>query len=398
MLDTLLLAVGAGPEQRCAIERARARGFRIVALDGDPSAPGFELAHQAIVLDIADREAVLAALKEYTPQAVLAAPIGRYLTTVGAINDHFKLRGISESAALLCTDKLLFHQRMLASRLARPCQYSADDPEGLLTAIESCGTPCVLKPRFGSGSRGVILIEQQSDISSAIDAFHRWVGTTVPSLVESVLEGQEIGIDAVMVGSTLEVLLLRAKTMSPLPYRQELAYLSPAPLPIEIQQNIFGAVAAACAAVELTDCAINADVMVDAAGTAHVIEITGRPAGMLVADLIIPAALGLNYYDCLIDLALAGEWRHRPSRGDAIAFGFLPLPSGRVAGLPTRLTESPHLKYRLPVLGARLGILRSGADALARGWAMATGEYPEQAQHRLDAGLDELMNGILIDE
>lgn len=391
-----LVAIGAGAEQSGAIERAKARGLPVLALDGNPAAPGLAQADEGLVVDIADIAAVLTALESRALAGVLPAPIGRHLRTVGAVNDHFGLRGISEQAAERCTDKVLFHQTLLDAGQTRPVQHSVKGTEALQRAIGEVGLPCVFKPRFGSGSRGVLMLRTDEEVCAALAEYGAWVGEEEPAVVEGVLQGREFGVDGVIVDGQFHPLLLRAKTMTAAPYRQEMVYLSPAPVPLLCRERIVAAVDAAARALGLNHCALNADVMLDAEDKASIIELAGRPPGLLIADLIMPEALSMDFYDALIDFVLSGRFALPTARERAVAFGFLPLRAGRVAQLPSSV--SPSMTCRLPTLYTNLGPLRSGADALARGWAMVAADSTSQALATLHAGLDQLTQEICIDD
>ena len=85
---------------------------------------------------------------------MLTAPIGRYLTSIGAVNDALSLPGITRRMAQLCTDKFLFHEKLAAEGLRNCHCYSLDG--GLKNDISlKLEYPAILKPRYGSGSRGV---------------------------------------------------------------------------------------------------------------------------------------------------------------------------------------------------------------------------------------------------
>ena len=117
--------IGAGEESLHTIEKARELGVFVTALDGNPKAAGLKAADEGLAVDISREDEVLKALEESGgehagPDFVITGPIGRYLTTAGAVNDAFQLRGISRQSAVWCTDKYLFHEKLHAAGL-REC-------------------------------------------------------------------------------------------------------------------------------------------------------------------------------------------------------------------------------------------------------------------------------------
>ena len=68
-------------------------------------------------------------MKQEQVDFVLTVPIGRYLTTIGSVNDTLQLPGIGKEQAMYCTDKLLFHRKMADSGL-RNCNCYETCAEG----------------------------------------------------------------------------------------------------------------------------------------------------------------------------------------------------------------------------------------------------------------------------
>ncbi|MBQ4284433.1 MAG: hypothetical protein IJB96_10970, partial [Lachnospira sp.] len=162
-LDKTALVIGASSESRYAIETAKKRGYKVVAFDGNPDAPGLSWADKGIVTDIRDANNILEHFNSWdmpAPSFVLPVPIGRYLTSTGSVNDALGLKGISHKAANLCTDKYEFHCTLADAGLRNgycmliPAGDSAD-----ILSTDNIPLPFILKPRFGSGSRGVYLVE-----------------------------------------------------------------------------------------------------------------------------------------------------------------------------------------------------------------------------------------------
>jgi hypothetical protein len=110
--QTTVLSIGAGIEQLPSIRIAQALGLSVIACDGDTLAPGKDVCDRFFPIDIKDEQAVIDLAKNTHIAFILPSPIGRYITTVGAVNDALGLKGISRQSALYCADKYLFHQKL----------------------------------------------------------------------------------------------------------------------------------------------------------------------------------------------------------------------------------------------------------------------------------------------
>ena len=53
-----VLVLGAGPAQLALLEAARRAGDRVIAVDRDPGAPGFRLAHRRAIVRVDDERAI----------------------------------------------------------------------------------------------------------------------------------------------------------------------------------------------------------------------------------------------------------------------------------------------------------------------------------------------------
>ena len=72
-----VLFVGAGRHQRRAIEHARRRGLRVVAVDRNESAPGLAAADVAEVVDFTDVAAVTEVARRHDVDGVLTVSADR---------------------------------------------------------------------------------------------------------------------------------------------------------------------------------------------------------------------------------------------------------------------------------------------------------------------------------
>jgi len=285
--------IGASLESVHAVKTARKMGASVIALDDDENAVGFQYANTSLRVNIKDHAQLYRIFDEYRPKMVLPAPIGRYLTSIGAVNDHYGLPGVTSQAAVACTDKHLFHMLLheKGKRQAEHILVNATDAEPLNT-FRSFQYPVVAKPRYGSGNRAVQIYMDPRDFQKN---FLSLLPLGEDFVVESCVQGVEYGLDAAMIHNTLHLVLLREKVLTPYPYSQCVGYYSVRENASNstLFHNVRTSVAETCKILGINDCLLHADVMYNDAG-AFVIEVSARPSGHNLHNLFTPLATGVD--------------------------------------------------------------------------------------------------------
>ncbi len=338
-----VLCIGAGLEQLPMIQLAQQMGLRVIAVDGNSQAVGLTIANRGVWMDLRDSQGVIQLARAERVRAVLPVPLGAILTTVGAVNDALGLCGISEQAARFCTDKTLTHRQLSATGLSTSPQILAADVAEIQAAVAEIGFPVVLKPRFGSGSLGVFVARTWSELQCYLP-WHLQQRSSQQTLVEGFILGRELGIDGVMVGEQAQMLLIRDKEVTELPFRLPYAYLAPANLGsgkllsdrLLDPASITTTLAQAASALGLQNCLVHADLILDQDGTAHVIDISGRPSGFNLSAKLVPAAIDVHPIQQAILLSLGEPADFHPKAQRGAVLRMLAAPTGRlqaVAGL-----------------------------------------------------------------
>lgn len=334
------LLVGAGPEQLAALSVARAQGCRIVAVDGDANAPGLALADVPVVVDLRDTDAVVGVARRHAVQFTIPTPIGARLVTQAAVHDALGLRGVGVKAARLCTDKQQFHHAMTAARVVVPAQIALRSAEMFAWASWSdlcaqLGTSVlVVKPPRGSGSRDVLVVEEEDDWRSLATQ----VRAAFPEdglLVQAFVDGLVLGVDGAVIDGRVTVTLLREKRMSPRPHRVELAYRGPARIESPAAQRVVALVTAAVDALAVQDAPFHADVVVTPAGQPVLIEMAMRPSGLRIASDLIPACTGVSFLGEALSLHRFGYGRFDAQAPRPALLYYWHHPGGRVLRVPT---------------------------------------------------------------
>ena len=316
--------IGAGSEALHTIKKAQEYGITVIAFDGNPKAEGLRVADKALVVDISDEKATIEAVEAEEADFALTVPIGRYLTTIGAVNDALKLSGISREMARLCTDKYAFHCR-LWERGLRSCQCYCVDAELGIGNVE-LSFPAILKPRYGSGSRGIHMVNDKKQLGQAL-----WAVSGEDYVLEECIDGEEYGMDGAVIDGSFQMVLLRHKENTPSPARQAVAYFSVQPdddFAISVKEYMEQVVKC----LGLSECLLHADIIRGDKGP-FVIELSARPSGHNLHNLFTPLCTGVDMAEEYIKYRLGMPYSFKPQGTKRMMIHYFDI-QGKIKSVP----------------------------------------------------------------
>jgi biotin carboxylase len=202
-----VLVVGAGRFQRAVIRHARELGLRVVAIDGNPDAPGLRLADVPRVVDFARLETVLEQLADLEIDGVLTVQAERLVPVVAALAEGLGLPGIGTDSAHLLTNKLAMRARLAEAGIPQPRFATVRTEAEARRAAAEIGFPAVLKPADSAGQAGLARIESADDAEARLaDAVA--ASPAGEAVLEEFVEGIEMnGIVVVHDGEVLATVL-----------------------------------------------------------------------------------------------------------------------------------------------------------------------------------------------
>ena len=268
------LIVGASKEIEYGCKLLRQENISSLAIDGNKKAEGFNHSENHLDIDISNENKCIQVAKDSRIDFILPVPIGRFITTWGAINDELNLKGISKEMARICTDKWEFHQILNHHNLRNAQAYLIDNSK---VKFPKLTFPMILKPRFGSGSRGVKIIQNEIQLQNNIKDIDFQNNHFV---LETAVPGVEFGIDALVIDGQFKMALLREKINTPQPNRQAIGYFSqydPNRF-TDLHDRIERKIKTAIKCLGLNNCLMHADVMVNTEDE-FIIELSPRPSG-----------------------------------------------------------------------------------------------------------------------
>ena len=378
------MIIGAGSEALHTIKKAHEQGLLITALDGNPDAEGLRAADTGLVVDISKERSVIETAQRERPDFILTAPIGRYLTTVGAVNDALHLPGISRQMAVLCTDKYRFHQKLQEQSLRQSHCYAVGGeggmhPEelrgGIIQGDLPLTFPAILKPRFGSGSRGIHMIQNKEALDLALE--------NEEYVLEECVPGEEYGVDGAVICGRFYLGFLRRKENTPPPARQAVGYFSVLPgggFWRQVQDYMERIVSC----LGLSECLLHADIIESPDGP-FIVEMSARPSGHNLHNLFTPLCTGIDMAEEYIRYRMGMSWSFTPAATRRAVIHYFDM-QGEVLEVPcaqqAQRAEASLLDWKCNISqGQVLAPVSDGHSLMGRGYFILEGgedDLPEK--------------------
>jgi biotin carboxylase len=308
------------------LQAARELGAEVVVASERRQALAGVMGHRALTVncknpdEAADSIARLAARK---PLDAVVAVDDEGVLVAALAGQRLGLAHNPPDAAARSRDKAAMRRALEEAGVPQP-EFRMAGPDADVAGLAAeVGLPCVVKPVSLSGSRGVI---RADDREAAVVAAKRvrailadaGEDPEAPLLVERYIPGDEVAVEGLLRGGTLEPLAVFDKP-DPLegPYFEETIYVTPSRLPPETLGAIVRMTADAAAALELVEGPIHAELRTDE-GRAWVLELAARSIGGLCSralrfgvgvtleEVILRHALGLPIDDLRRESAASG--------------------------------------------------------------------------------------------
>ncbi|MGH9368966.1 MAG: ATP-grasp domain-containing protein [Thermoanaerobaculia bacterium] len=276
------------------LEAAGKLGLDVTVASEEASA--FEAANPdgLVTLDFRDPAACARRVGELARRLPIAAVVGvdeESAVAAAAISASLGLPANSPAAAVAAWHKATLRRRLSAAGVPTPPHRVFSREQVASDVAPLVRYPCVLKPTFLAGSRGVIRADGPDEFVAAWQRIGRLLDQPDvvrkggklcrEILVEDFVPGREFALEGLLREGVLSVLALFDKP-DPLdgPFFEETIYVTPSLLPEAEQLRIAQVVAAGARALGLEEGPVHAEVRHGAGGT-WLIELAARSIGGL---------------------------------------------------------------------------------------------------------------------
>jgi biotin carboxylase len=399
MAERTLLFLGASISQRPAIKHARAAGYRVVAVDGDPNAIAFGDTDVAEVVDFTDVERVTAVAARLHVDGVLAISTDRAVVPAAAVAAALGLPSIGVEVAERFTNKAVMRSRLAEAGIAQPRSRVITSSDDVDVALAALTMPLVLKPADSGGQRGLFMVRSPGEIYERLDG-NLALSRSRQAILEEYLDGMELNGLLAVRGGEPTLLTLSDRLRPPgIGFGVGWIHSFPSSLAADTLEEVREVAVAAVRALGLRD-GIAFPQLIATADGVRVIEVAARIAAGQMADLV-ELGTGINLFDIAIAQALGDEVPDRlvtPRFTRPIAIRFLTaspgvLPVGLVSSIDRLelVRDSPGVLAANLYVGVGSPIRPVQVDADRSGYVIATAATPSKALELADRAARKLV-------
>lgn len=378
-----IMVLAAGLLQIDVIEKAKSMGYYVLAVDGNPKAPGFNVADKAICADIVNEETMLKIACDEHVDGVIHPCSEVSMAVMGRINDELGLSGISREQAICATNKHLMRKAFEKGNAPSPKSILAQDAEDAWRRLQNeFDTDAILKPSRNSGSRGIAKVFRNMDKGDFIRAYDEALSESRDHsvLIEQFIKGPEFSIEMIVWQGEIHVLTVTDKKTTGAPHFVELGHNQPSCFSATDVETLKAAAVAGVRALGVNNCACHAEAKL-MNGKAYLMEVGARLGGDFISTELTHLSTGIDMVAAAIDVALGVEpdlsAKEEP-KGVCIRY-FCPKPGKLVSILNTEVLNNPHV-YLWEIFPKEGDVIPAVTSSLCRsGHVIVTEKTPQKA-------------------
>ncbi len=307
ILDKTLLVLGAGSDQIPGLLKAKQMGLRIIALDGNPNAPGRQYADLFYEVSIKHAEQVEDFVRHQLNEkidGVIAFGVD-IPSIIAKTADILEVNyTIPLESALLSENKLL-SKNMMAGNIKIPPYKSITSHKDIDSFIEQEGLPVIIKPVDNSAARGISIIFKRQEIENAVEtALKNSPSQTI--MVEKFLDGPQISSESLIIDGEIYHIGFADRNYQNMERFFPNIIENGGELPsIYIterhKKDLTEYYKYICAELHIINGIIKGDIVIHK-GEIYIIEFALRLSGGHFSSLEIPKSTGVDFLDAVIKL------------------------------------------------------------------------------------------------
>ena len=306
-----IIILGGSHKQLPLIQKANTLGFKVITVDKNPYSKGFSHSYVSINESIHDTDSIvkhLNGLQDLNIQGVCTIAAEAAIS-VAKLSERLGSVSCSVDAARNATDKILRHECFKRGEVSTPKNITLDKIISINEIVKYCGFPFVLKPRDGAGSRGVQLIQSESDFVENFK-YAQSVSKYQEVIVEEFLKGSEHSIEGIVLNGQIHWTAISDRNYDRkfefLPFFLEDGDTMPTELNRKLISDVKEEASKAVKSLNILNGPVKGDILISN-GKVYILEIAARLSGDYFCSHTAPLCNGIDIMKAVIVNATNGQ-------------------------------------------------------------------------------------------
>lgn len=300
------VSIGAGINQIPLIKEAKKLGFQVIAVDMNPSAPGFYHCDLKIQESIEDFESIYIKLREMLVDgkisAIMTKSYGNAIITTAYLCEKFGLPFLPLEDSRNFLNKKITKKIFNETGIPTPSSVNITS-KTKISGIKENLFPIIAKPQTGHAKMDIVLINSAEELKKFISEH-----TVQDFIFEQFITGDEIICAGIVHDRKYYHILMSDKESSPRPYFTDKLHSAPSKhqnilnTSIEIGQKVADAFHIKTAPVIM-------EFIIDKDENLYLLEAVPEFGGEFIPDIMIPAATGYSHLGNTLKAAADFDFR-----------------------------------------------------------------------------------------
>lgn len=306
-----LVILGAGEDQLPAYLEGRRLGYHVVGVDQRADALAGPVSDEFLQVTTRDAEAIASRLGERPVAAVISPASDAAQASVAALSRRYGCPRVgSELAVRASVDKGFFRRTLTGLGYPQPGYLQSRDPAVLASAGQRLRLPVVVKPADSSGSKGLTMCREASDLPSAVALAlrHSFRGEII---IEELVHGRHFSMEQFMYRGEPALTVVTERQLAGSRHMVSGAHILPADLPSPLATRLREMSATVLAELGHRDGPVNIDFVLSGDDEIYLIELNARLGGNGM-PMLTREAYGVNTVEATIRLAVGDPVRPVP--------------------------------------------------------------------------------------
>lgn len=301
--------IGASYLQMPLVKRAKEMGIYTICFAWENGAVCKDVCDKFYPISIVEKEQILNICRQEQIDGICTIASDVAAPTVAYVAEKMGLIGNSYECAMRANNKYLMRKAFTKAGVPCPQYWCIADQSTLNITHYTSPLPLIVKPSDRSGSLGVMKVEKEEDLQSAIEQAMGY-SFKHEAMVEQFIEGREISVEFISYKGKHYPLQITDKETTEAPHFVELEHHQPADLNTAQYEEIYALTDKALTALGVTNGASHSEYRITKEGKIYVMEIGARMGGDFIGSDLVQLSTGYDFLRGVIEVAL-GEF-HEP--------------------------------------------------------------------------------------